>query len=285
MAVARRGGTVAPIDPTKDHIIMKINLRSVRPERPTRRRRLLVGLLVTSMLCLAGSSVAVAGGRSFDDVPNSNVFRGDIEWLARHGITRGCNPPANTRFCPKEPVTRQQMATFMRKLAASGAVTASGGGGAGGPAGDPYASQAALEEVAALARQNEVNIGEVDTLAENAWFGLQDALDDMAQLEATTPTVVLSLRPNGTTISSRIRSPYNAPPSTTWDAGQERYVIDFGSVEYASSAFQTTCTPLNISPRTVTTAAVDGDLVVTVFTTGGDKVQSAVTCSVYGYGF
>jgi hypothetical protein len=41
------------------------------------------------------------------------VFFKDIEWLAQTGITRGCNPPANTNFCPDDSVTRGQMAAFL----------------------------------------------------------------------------------------------------------------------------------------------------------------------------
>lgn len=43
----------------------------------------------------------------------SSVFADDIAWLAATGITKGCNPPANTRFCPEDPVTRGQMAAFL----------------------------------------------------------------------------------------------------------------------------------------------------------------------------
>jgi hypothetical protein len=41
------------------------------------------------------------------------VFEADIEWMAATGITRGCNPPANNRFCPDTIVTRGQMAAFL----------------------------------------------------------------------------------------------------------------------------------------------------------------------------
>ncbi len=44
---------------------------------------------------------------------DGSVFEADIEWLAAAGITRGCNPPANDRFCPDAPVTRDQMAAFL----------------------------------------------------------------------------------------------------------------------------------------------------------------------------
>ena len=53
-------------------------------------------------------------GDGFDDT-QGHVFEGDIRRLAEAGITRGCNPPQNTRFCPDDPVTRAQMAAFLRR--------------------------------------------------------------------------------------------------------------------------------------------------------------------------
>ena len=35
------------------------------------------------------------------------------EALAAAGVTRGCNPPVNDRFCPADLVTRGQMAAFL----------------------------------------------------------------------------------------------------------------------------------------------------------------------------
>ena len=55
---------------------------------------------------------ATSGG-TFEDVPSGSTFAEDIDRLATAGITRGCNPPANDRFCPDSPVTREQMATFI----------------------------------------------------------------------------------------------------------------------------------------------------------------------------
>jgi hypothetical protein len=51
----------------------------------------------------------------FSDVSTKNVFYSDIEWLADQGITKGCNPPANTRFCPFDTVTRDTMAAFIAR--------------------------------------------------------------------------------------------------------------------------------------------------------------------------
>ncbi len=49
----------------------------------------------------------------FLDVPADHLFYGDIAWLRAEGITFGCNPPDNTMFCPDDPVTRGQMASFL----------------------------------------------------------------------------------------------------------------------------------------------------------------------------
>jgi hypothetical protein len=46
---------------------------------------------------------------------DSSVFEADIIWLADSGITTGCNPPSNDRFCPTDPVTRGQMAAFLSR--------------------------------------------------------------------------------------------------------------------------------------------------------------------------
>jgi hypothetical protein len=54
------------------------------------------------------------GGNSFVD-DDGSIFETDIAKLAAAGITKGCNPPANTNFCPNDPVTRGQMAAFLRR--------------------------------------------------------------------------------------------------------------------------------------------------------------------------
>jgi hypothetical protein len=44
---------------------------------------------------------------------DTSVFEADIEKIAAAGITKGCNPPANDRYCPTNFVTRGQMAAFL----------------------------------------------------------------------------------------------------------------------------------------------------------------------------
>jgi hypothetical protein len=54
------------------------------------------------------------GSDQFTD-DNGHVFEAAIARLATAGVTLGCNPPANTKFCPDEPVTRGQMAAFLTR--------------------------------------------------------------------------------------------------------------------------------------------------------------------------
>jgi hypothetical protein len=50
-------------------------------------------------------------GLFWDD--DGSVFEQDIERLAAAGITGGCNPPTNNRYCPNDFLTRGQMAAFL----------------------------------------------------------------------------------------------------------------------------------------------------------------------------
>ena len=62
---------------------------------------------------MSTASAAIGLGDRFIDVGPDHTFVSEIEWLAERGITRGCNPPANDRFCPDDVVTRGQMAAFL----------------------------------------------------------------------------------------------------------------------------------------------------------------------------
>lgn len=54
------------------------------------------------------------GDTDFTD-DDESVFESDIEKLAAAGVTKGCNPPDNTQFCPDDPVSRAEMATFLSR--------------------------------------------------------------------------------------------------------------------------------------------------------------------------
>jgi hypothetical protein len=54
------------------------------------------------------------GGNLFVDDDNS-IFELAIDRLGTAGITQGCNPPVNDRFCPDDFVSRGQMAAFLSR--------------------------------------------------------------------------------------------------------------------------------------------------------------------------
>lgn len=54
------------------------------------------------------------GNNVFGDDDHS-VFEAQIDALAVAGVTRGCNPPDNDRFCPEDPVSREQVAAFLHR--------------------------------------------------------------------------------------------------------------------------------------------------------------------------
>lgn len=92
------------------------------PPRPARRRVVIIALALVASAVI-GATSALAASR-FLDVPDDHTFAEDIAWLADTGVTRGCNPPANDRFCADQPVTRGQMAAFLHRLADAGVVDA-----------------------------------------------------------------------------------------------------------------------------------------------------------------
>jgi hypothetical protein len=77
------------------------------------RKSTFVALLVAGSLLIPA---AVFASHQFTDVPNSNQFHTAIGWMKDNNITIGCNPPANTLYCPDDNVTREQMAAFMLRL-------------------------------------------------------------------------------------------------------------------------------------------------------------------------
>ena len=52
-------------------------------------------------------------GEDFFVDDDTSIFQADINRIAAAGITRGCNPPTNDRFCPTRVVNRGEMAAFL----------------------------------------------------------------------------------------------------------------------------------------------------------------------------
>lgn len=81
--------------------------------------RIRFGSLVLVTLLLAASNVRAAecnpGQSAFTDVPDNAIFCNDALWLRNALVTLGCGN--GTTYCPSDPVSRAQMALFMRRLA------------------------------------------------------------------------------------------------------------------------------------------------------------------------
>ncbi len=59
-------------------------------------------------------SLPVASSDFFDD-DDSSIFAASINAVAEAGVVRGCDPPANTRYCPERSITRAEMATMLAR--------------------------------------------------------------------------------------------------------------------------------------------------------------------------
>lgn len=67
------------------------------------------GAMIFVKICGADTPTATSSG--FTDI-GSSKFKSDINWLAANEITSGCSP---TKFCPRGAVTRDQMASFLKR--------------------------------------------------------------------------------------------------------------------------------------------------------------------------
>jgi hypothetical protein len=77
------------------------------------------GIAVAVPTSAGAQSTELPPGGTFVDDDNS-VHEGEIEAIAAIGITVGCNPPANDRFCPEQVVTRAEMAAFLARALSLG---------------------------------------------------------------------------------------------------------------------------------------------------------------------
>ena len=66
-------------------------------------------------LCTGGVSTETSPAEGIFVDDDASPHQANIELLAKAGITVGCNPPDNDMFCPGDPVTRAQMATFLAR--------------------------------------------------------------------------------------------------------------------------------------------------------------------------
>ena len=89
---------------------------------PAKGRRSLT--VVASVVLVGLIALTASAAHTFTDVPDEHTFHDDIEWMRDADITRGCNPPANTLFCPNEFATRGELSAFFHRFALAGVVDA-----------------------------------------------------------------------------------------------------------------------------------------------------------------
>ncbi|MEA3511553.1 MAG: S-layer homology domain-containing protein [Actinomycetota bacterium] len=79
------------------------------------------GQMAAFLVRALGLAESRSGDLFIDD--DDTTFEEDIDRLATAGITRGCNPPANNRYCPSNVVSRSQMASFLARALALNPIT------------------------------------------------------------------------------------------------------------------------------------------------------------------
>ena len=62
-----------------------------------RKTALMAALIATVMVI----PIAAYAFHSFNDVDDGAFYSGTVDWMKANGITTGCNPPANTQYCPQ----------------------------------------------------------------------------------------------------------------------------------------------------------------------------------------
>jgi murein DD-endopeptidase MepM/ murein hydrolase activator NlpD len=81
------------------------------PDSPLLRDEM-AELLVRAFAPADPERYANPGSEDFFVDDNGNRFEDSINRLFAAGVTKGCNPPQNDRFCPDRPLIRAEMASF-----------------------------------------------------------------------------------------------------------------------------------------------------------------------------
>lgn len=71
---------------------------------------------MATLLVRSFEELATDGAPDAFDDDNDSVHQNNINRIAAAKVTLGCNPPANDEYCPRDRVSREQMATFLTRV-------------------------------------------------------------------------------------------------------------------------------------------------------------------------
>jgi hypothetical protein len=92
--------------------------RAAARRRPRRRHHLIAAIAAAILVALVPLALLAAG--PFTDLDPNSPHNGNIAAIQAAGITKGCDPPDFTQYCPKDNVTREEMASFLARTAGLG---------------------------------------------------------------------------------------------------------------------------------------------------------------------
>jgi hypothetical protein len=102
----------------------RLTAQDTRIAQLERRRRLprrfLPLAIVALLIALVPLTSMAAGFADLNGGPDHAAANADINAIAAAGITKGCNPPDFTNYCPNDVVNREQMASFLTRTAGLG---------------------------------------------------------------------------------------------------------------------------------------------------------------------
>ncbi len=184
----------------------------MQDDTSTRKRSLWIryGFIALATALMLAPAAAYAS-HTFTDVPDTNIFHNDIQWMADNDITAGCGG-GGTLYCPTDNVTRQQMSAFMRRLAENQVVDAA----------------------TALEADNATTADDADTLdgLDSAGFvqkGEANSVD--SSMIVDEPSVAQQVEASGFALSG----PTEDVASVTIEAPAAGTVIVWGSAEFVLS--------------------------------------------------
>lgn len=90
-----------------------------RGQRRRHAARRLLPIMIVAVLVALIPLTALADFAFLDLDPNS-PHNDNIAAIKAAGITKGCDPPAFVQYCPKDFVTREEMASFLARTAGLG---------------------------------------------------------------------------------------------------------------------------------------------------------------------